>query len=162
MIVRLSNKLAARLKIPPPEAAPADSNPFADWSAHLFTADRTRYVMMTNTPALYSCVFYGRGLAQQFVGRVLDAIRELMVDDGFELIYQRLVAPTTQTVHFASALNRSVTGSMNDMIYRSQMWLTKGDLSPFDVSFKINEMPMSALDYRTPREAFKALDLVAK
>ena len=61
-----------------------------------------------------------------------------MVDDGLEFIFQRLVAPTTQTVRFASALNRSVTGSMNDLIYHAQMWLTEGDLSPFDASFKLN------------------------
>ena len=113
---------------------------------------------MTNTSSLYSTVFYGRELANQFLNRALRAIREFMVDDGLEFIFQRLVAPATQTVRFASALNRSATGSMNDLIYHAQMWLTEGDLSPFDASFKLNEMPMSALGYRNPRDAFKSLD----
>jgi hypothetical protein len=132
MIFRVSQKLAKKLKIPPPRPAPPQSNQFADWSAHLFTANRTHYVIVTNTSSLYSTVFYGRELANQFLNRALRAIREFMVDDGLEFIFQRLVAPATQTVRFASALNRSVTGSMNDLIYHAQMWLTEGDLSPFD------------------------------
>jgi hypothetical protein len=47
---------------------------------------------------------------------------------------------------------------MNDLICHAQMWLTEGDLSPFDVGIKLNDMPMSLLDYRKPREVFKARD----
>jgi hypothetical protein len=35
---------------------------------------------------------------------------------------------------------------------------SKGELSPFDVGSKLNEIPFSSLDYRNPREVFKALD----
>ena len=164
MIFRLSNKLATKLKLSTPRPLPADSNPFADWSGHLFTADRTQYLIVTNTPSLYSTVLFAKGITHDslFIDRALSAIRDVMVDDGFEFIYRRLVAPATKTVRFASAMNRSVTGSMNDLIYHAKVWLTEDDLSPFDVSFKINDMPMSALDYRKPREAFKALDFVVE
>lgn len=159
MIFRLSQKLARKLKIPVPKPAPADPNPFADWSGHLFTADRTQYLILTNTPSLYSTVIYGRGIANdsQFLDRALGAIREFMVDDGHEFIFSRLIAPASGTVRFASALNRSITGSMNDFVNAAQMWLVEGELSPFDVGFKLNDMPMSILDYRKPREAFKGL-----
>ena len=43
MIFRLSQKLAAKLKVSPKVCAPLDANPFADWSAHLFTADCVQY-----------------------------------------------------------------------------------------------------------------------
>jgi len=46
---------------------------------------------------------------------------------------------------------------MNDMVYHAQMWLTEGELSPFDVGYKLNEMPMSALGYANAREKFKLL-----
>jgi len=46
---------------------------------------------------------------------------------------------------------------MNDMIYHAQMWLIEDDLSPFDVGVKLNEIPMSALGYANPKEAFKKL-----
>ena len=80
-----------------------------------------------------------------------------MVDDGQEFIYSRFIAPSSSSVRFASALNRSVTGSMNDLVDEAQMRLTEYDLSPFDTSFNLNEMPMSFLDYLNPREAFKVL-----
>lgn len=160
MIFRLSQKLAKKLKIPVPRPAPADPNPFADWSGHLFTADRTQYLILTNTPSLYSTVIYGRGISNdgQFLDRALVAISEFMVADGHEFTFRRFVAPTAATVRFASALNRSVTGSMNDLVNAAQIWLTEGDLSPFDASYKLNDMPMSYLDYKVPREAFKSLD----
>ena len=60
MIFRLSQKLATKLKVAPSEM-PLDANPFADWSAHLFTAERMQFVILTNTESLYSTVMSGRG-----------------------------------------------------------------------------------------------------
>jgi hypothetical protein len=159
MIFRLSQKLAKKLKIASLKPAPADPNPFADWSAHLFTADRAQYLILTNTLSLYSTVIYGRGIVNdsQFLDRALSAIREFMVDDGQEFIFRKFVAPASGTVRFASALNRSVTGSMNDLVYHAKFWLVETELSPFDTSFKLNEIPFSSLNYGNPREEFKAL-----
>ena len=102
---------------------------------------------------------YGKGITNddQFIERALGAIREFMVDDGQEFIYRRFIAPATGTVRFSKALNRSVTGSMNDLIQSARLWLVERDLSPFDTFCKLNETPMSALDYRNPREAFKSI-----
>ncbi len=159
MIFRLSQKLAKKLKTPLPKSVPADPNPFADWSGHLFTADRTQYLILTNTSSLYSTVIYGREISNdsQFLDRALGAIREFTEADGLEFIYRRLIAPASGTVRFASALNRSVTGSMNDLVYHAQLWLVERELSPFDVGFKLNDIPFSSLDYRMPREAFKSI-----
>ena len=74
-----------------------------------------------------------------------------------EFIFRGFIATAAGTVQFASALSRSVTGSMNDLVNAAQIWLTEAELSPFDVGFKINNMPMSFLDYKVPRDAFKAL-----
>jgi len=159
MIFRLSQKLAKKLKIPVPRPAPADPNPFADWSGHLFTADRTQYLILTNTPSLYSTVIYGKGISNdsQFLDRALSSISEFMVADGQEFAFRTSIAPAAGTVRFASALNRSVTGSMNDLVNAAQIWLTEGDLSPFDVGLKLNDMPMSCLGYKLPRGAFTLL-----
>ena len=159
MIFRLSQKLAKKLKVTQPKPAPADSNPFADWSAHLFTADRTQYLLLTNTPSLYSTIIYGRGISDdsQFLDRALGAISEFMAADGQEFVFRKFIAPAASNVRFASALNRSVTGSMNDLVNAAQFHIVEDDLSPFDVGFKLNEMPMSYLKYRDPRDAFRSL-----
>lgn len=62
MIFRLSQKLCTKIKVGSLPALPLDSNPFADWSAHLFVADRTQYLIVTNTTSLYSTVLYGKGI----------------------------------------------------------------------------------------------------
>ena len=52
MILRISAKLGKKIHLAPDRILPADLNPFADWSAHLFTADRTQYVLISNTISL--------------------------------------------------------------------------------------------------------------
>jgi hypothetical protein len=61
MILRLSQKLCAKIKASKLAEAPLDENPLADWSCHLFTADRTQFIILCNTPSLYSCVMLGKG-----------------------------------------------------------------------------------------------------
>jgi hypothetical protein len=159
MIIRLSQKLAKKLKLGTLCSLSPDENPYADWSAHLFTADRTQYIILTNTQSLYSVVMYGKGIADdsRFIGRALDNIREFMEGDGQTFAYQRFIAPASSSVKFGEALNRSVTGSMNDLIKFAKHGLIERELSPYDVGFNLNEIPMSALRYQQPREAFKTL-----
>ena len=49
MIFRLSQKLNDKIKAGTLPALPLDDNPLADWSAHLFLADRTQYILLSNT-----------------------------------------------------------------------------------------------------------------
>lgn len=80
-----------------------------------------------------------------------------MENDGQTFDYERSIEPASHIVQFAKALDRSVTGSMNDLISHAKYWLAEGDVSPNDVGFKLNDIPMSALSYQNPREAFKSL-----
>jgi hypothetical protein len=164
MIFRLSKKLIDKIKAGTVAALPLDENPLADWSAHLFVAGRTQYILLSNTKSLYSMVMYGKGITSegQFIERALGSIREFMEADGHRAAYERFIAPASATVRFAKALNRSVTGSMNDMTKHAAYWLAEGDVSPFDIGFRLKAIPMSALKhdgsaYGFPREAFKEL-----
>ena len=58
---------------------------------------------------------------------------------------------------FAKALDRSVSGSMNDLIYHATMYMIEDEMAPHDVGFKLNEIPFSTLTYVNPREAFKSM-----
>jgi hypothetical protein len=44
MILRLSHALGSKIKAGTLQPMPLDANPYADWSCHLFTADRTKYL----------------------------------------------------------------------------------------------------------------------
>ena len=126
MIFRFSQKLNTKIKARTTKVLPLDTNPYADWSAHLFTADRTQYILVSNTKSLYSTVLFGKGITNdgQFIERALGSIREFMQDDGQQFAYHRFVAPASATVSFAKALNRSVTGSMNELIASAILWLS--------------------------------------
>src|SRR5207237_755435 len=143
---------------------PLDDNPLADWSAALFVAGRTQYILLSNTKSLYSTVLPGKGVTSDsaFVERALSSIREFLQENGQEAVYERFIAPASATIRFAKALNRSVTGSMNDMTRHAAYWLAEGDVSPFEIGSRPNEIPMSALThdgspYGFPRDVFKAL-----
>ena len=74
MILRLSSKLATKIKVTPKAVLPLEANLLADWSGHLFTADRTQYLVLTNTASLYSAIAYARG----------------MTNDSLSIVRQRL------------------------------------------------------------------------
>lgn len=158
MIFRLSQKLAKKIKAGTLSEMPVDEISYADWSCHLFTADRTQYIILCNTPPLYSCVMFGKGITDdsRFIERALGTIREFMEDDGQQFAYRKFIAPASGTVSFAKALNRSVTGSMNDLVFGAKLHLVDGT-APHEVSFRLNETPLSALGYSNPREAFRGL-----
>ena len=46
---------------------------------------------------------------------------------------------------------------MNDLVFQAQIDLIEGAMSPFDVSFRLNEVPMSYLEHFTPRASFQHL-----
>ena len=154
MIFRISTKLGKKIHVTPDQILPVDLNPFADWSVHLFTADRTQYVPITNTISLYSMVMFGRGLRddRMFLEGVTDYMSDVIRSAGNESIFEKFIVPSVDIVRFSKALNRSVTGSINDFILQAKFYLTEGGLSPFEVSFRLNETPMSYLDYGTPIE----------
>jgi hypothetical protein len=159
MIFRLSQKLNDKIKAGTLAARPLNENSFADWSAHLFVADRTQYILLSNTKSLYSTVMYAKGVTNdsRFIDRAFGGIREFMEQDGQAFVYHRFIAPASGEVRFAKALDRSVTGSMNDLVFNATICLTEGELSPFDVGFKLNETPFSSLEYSSPRKVFKLM-----
>ncbi len=159
MIFRLTQKMAKKIKETPNRGYPAASNPYADWSAHLFTAERAHYVIVTNTVSLYSIILHGRGItdASRFIEYTLEFMAQYMSGDGFEFQFRRFVVPDAKEVLFSKVINRRVTGSMNDLIQMAQWHLAEGQLSPFETAQLINQSPMSYLDYDNPREAFSKM-----
>lgn len=164
MIFRLSHKLNTKIKAGTLPALPLDENPLADWSAHLFVADRTQYVLLSNTKSLYSTIWFGKGITNvsQFIERALSSIRKFMEDVGRGAAYEQFIAPATAQLRLATALNRSVTGSMNDMTKHAVYWLAIEEISPFEIGSRLKEIPMSALKhgrsaYGLPRNVFEAL-----
>ena len=163
MILRLSQKLNAKVKAGTLDSVPLNEDPFADWSCHLFNVSRTQYIIICNTTTLYSCLLYARGNSNDsnFITNGLSAIRDSLEADGYSDVYRDRVAPASAEVQFAKALNRSVTGSINELLIHGKIRLAE-DESPFEVGRYLNTILMSPLgqgknDYGTPSDAFRSL-----
>lgn len=165
MTLRFSQKLAARLKAGPLKPAPLDEAPVADWTSHIFFFDRTPYLLVSNTAALYSVVLYAKGITNEsiFITSLMTSLRDAMAADGLAAVYDRFIAPRAGTIRLASAYSRSVTGSMNELIKCAKVFLCDDDLSPFELGFQLNDLLLSPLaseksrGYGKPREAFQTL-----
>lgn len=165
MIFRLSHKLNNKIKADKLNELPLHENPFADWSCHLFTANRRQYILLSNTKTLYSCVLPGKGIANetQFIKRALTVIRDFTADDARQLAFRKYIAPASEDIQFGTALNRSVTGSMNQLVEYAQDLLIENCLTPDEVGFKLNDLLLSALSseksrgYDTPARVFQTL-----
>jgi len=165
MIIRLSQKLCTKIKAGSLTTMPLDTNPFADWSAHLFVADRRQYIIISNTKSLYSALMSGKGKtnASQFIERAMSSIREFMEADRQQFIYRRFIAPVSGSGCFAKPLDRTVTGSMNELILHARTMLTEGEMSLHDIGISLNDVLLSAIapsksqKYGKPREVFKNL-----
>jgi hypothetical protein len=106
-------------------------------------------------------IMYGRGIADDFTftNRVTEHMGQYIREDGYELIYERIIAPSMRTIEISKALNRSVTGSMNDLEIQAKTILCGGTVSPWDVSDKLNGIPFSYLKYNRPKDMFKEMSI---
>jgi len=159
MIIRLTERLGKKIGILPTESLPMADNPFLDWSAHLFTAGRIQYIILTNTPSLYSIMMYGRGVKSgptllQIVKREMP---EYMRLDEHEFTYKLFIDPEVSDINWSKALNRSLTGSMNDFVQSAKILLVEEKLPLSEVSVLLNDTPMSYLKYDCPSNVFRGL-----
>ena len=162
MILRLPQTLNARLGGGPLAALASHANPLLDWSVRAFAAGTKAYVLLSNTRSLYSVVLDGVAgeTRKQLAERVAGAVGVILDGTGRLAGVGNDLAP--ESVRFAKALDRSVTGSMNELVAYAEMLLAGGDLSVPEVGVRLNDFLLSALarageKYGTPRAAFAAL-----
>ncbi len=76
--------------------------------------------------------------------------------EGYEHTYRNFIEPGLDAASFSKALNRSVTGSINDLVFGAKLFLVGNEMTLIEVSVLLNETPMSYLN-SSPREAFRSL-----
>lgn len=159
MLFRLSQRLAQKFTNVPKLCALPEDNPYADWSAHLFTARRNEYVLLTNTPTFYSMVMLGKGIVDDrtFRDAALSCMREFMCEDGIDFIFWRFVEPTSQEALFSTVWKHSVARSVAYLTSHATFYLSKLAMPPSEVSSQLNNVPLGILGYRSQREVFKGM-----
>lgn len=118
MLLRLTEKMARKLKTGPLPANDADHGRYLEWYANLFTVDRVQYILTTEAQSLFSIIMYGRGVTDDgiYLDRLLSELREYLFSKGNRLILERVIVPHAREITLAKTRSRSVLGSMNDMV----------------------------------------------
>ena len=165
MVFRLTQALNARVKAGPLEVLPLHENPLLDWSAHLFPVGRSNFILLSNTASLLSVLVSGQGVRNvtSLRDRAVDGIRACLTAHGDEPLYRTVIPADNGPVRFAKALNRTVSGSMNELVRCAEVCMSDGELTLPEVGDRLKDTLLSALaaggshEYGKPREAFRAL-----
>lgn len=159
MVIHFTNKLREKIDLPEVTERPVATGAHLRWYSHLFRARRVQYILTTNAASLYSVVMYGRGITDtdSYLQRFLPSLREQIEAADMQIIYKRCMAPYMGAITLAKTEDRSVLGSMNDMIHQIQYRLEGEDVSVWELGEWLNDTPYSAIGYRFPREAFAQL-----
>lgn len=162
MIFRLSHALNSRVQAGALETLPLHENSLLDWSAHLFPVGRSRFILLSNTVSLLSAVVSGQGVTSgdRFREWAFDGIRACLTAHGYDSLTRTVIPTNSGPVRFAKALNRSVSGSMNELVKCAESFMSDGDLTALEIGHWLNDTLLSALaaggshGYGKPREAF--------
>lgn len=161
MVLHFTEKLRKKLHVPELTQVDVSTPNHLRWYANLFTAQRVQYILTTNAASLFSVVIHGRGLTDSS-----DYIRQFLVElgghlDDLELrvVHERVIRPNSGEVNLAKTADRSVLGSMNDMVKLCKFKLEDGESSPWQLSKDLNETPFGAIGYNSPRDVFARMSL---
>ena len=161
MIFHFTNKLRKKLHIPELTQVDVATGKHLRWYANLFTAQRVQYILTTNAASLFSVVIYGRGLTDSgdYHRQFLSELRDHLEDLELRLVYERVIAPKAGEITLAKTADRSVLGSMNDMVSNCKSRLECGESSPWHLTRDLNGTPFGAIGYGFPRKVFAQMPL---
>ncbi len=159
MLLRVTNKLSKKLKLPPLTTVKDNPGLFLEWYANVFTANRVQYILTTEANSLFSVVLYGRGITNVnlFINSWLTSLKSYLSDIGKESVFNNIISSNTNQFTFSKVLNKSILGSMTNIVVDSKFMLEDEDMSPRDLSQMINETPFNAIDFHSPICVFNQL-----
>jgi hypothetical protein len=126
-----------------------------NWSVHLVRYGTQQVVLATSERSLLTVILPARDLRASLEGNLRFAVGQLLAALGIppELVRRELTQ--MQPVAFASATNRRVIGSMNELAFHLGVRRDPGR-EPLELALSLSDIPMSAVGsksrYGIPRE----------
>jgi hypothetical protein len=149
MIIRCTQKVRDKIKIKSPDIEDDDrENAFLEeWYVNLFTIERKKYFIITESLTLYSIVLSSIGVNRrvELEQLVKDTVLRLLKNKSSPEIEKLL----NSEVKILKTKNKQIIGSQNDLKYMAEVEAHYFDIANFD---KINRTPMSYLKYSSPEE----------
>lgn len=147
--------LARRLGIGLPDHMPEVRDRLADWCVHEFRAGRRGYLLLCHTGSMYPVVASLRGATDgtRLKQRMVEALRDTLTGPVLGPLVSNDIEPRLGEVQFAPIPDRSVTGTMNDLIFAAKVGLNEGMSVP-DLSPWLAVTPLSILGMNSPNRVF--------
>lgn len=152
MIIRATAKLAKKIKVKPVPNVKGSQEAHLDWHANLFKLGRSQMIIVTNTVCLVSFVFGAAGISDRntFIKQVFKHLVDYITDWNLKEYTEVLARINPEEVIIAKTNSRSVLGSMNDLIWLAKNHQIPGRVHLGDLSYQLNQTPMSLLDGERP------------
>jgi len=163
MILRLSQKLAGKVKLATLESLPLHEDALLDWSMQMFDFDRKQYVIISNTRTLYSAVFLRGRISTPHAMLItgLQAIGEQLDDDLLLDAYQDRCTTRSMPVRHAKSAGKSILGSMNELITQATHTLADGENLSMTGAC-VNRILLSALTDTDGRRYGRSYDVMTR
>ena len=101
----------------------------------------------------------GKGVrdANKLLMRLFRLLDDYLREGGYEFVDQRSILMEMDRSLSPRRSNRSITGSINELVYQAKELLIDEELSAGEVGNELNEIPLKTLDHRSPKVAFATL-----
>lgn len=154
MLIRCTQKLRTEmgLKLADLQSAGGESL-LGDWYAHLSFQDRKKCVLFVAEKTLlcFLATCLSRDRIRQLDEVFRDGLFRLLLDEGFQPGQATRLFDECETVRYGAAADRSMTGSMNELVKIAAWWLPehggaeRSDLRP--LNHALNDVPMKRNGY---------------
>ena len=159
---RCTQKLLKELQLSKDELGEPQVGFLGSWFAHLFRLERRKCVIFTNDRTLYTVLLFDLKKRDfEFLGeRFISGLIENLKRDEFPSEKIASIAIACYPVSWGATNNRSVLGSMNDMVRLSKESVSFERLETADeitgLNHFLNRTPMSILKLVRPLNEMKA------
>lgn len=165
MIIRLSQKLCTKVKAGKLLELPLADEPTLDWSTQSFVVGRTQFILISNTKSLYSCVIPSKGVAstKHLLTQFHQSVPHQLNKDDLGKAAAKLMSIKLEDVQFAKSLNRSVIGSMNELIVMATTVMSIRTVTLPELNDELNDQLLTILGtkkggYGKPKEVMAELN----
>ena len=162
-VIRCSQKLIKRLRLPSPAAEPAaGQNPLGEWCADIDFIDRHPFVLIMNAATAAILVLPARAAdLKQLHVMAREQLVGLLAACGIDnALSQAELDAWLVPPQFARNHNRSLVASLNQRKYEAWMQFAYGGQTAFEVALRMLETPFSRKDLG--RDFHFAADLLRK
>ena len=153
--LRCTQKLRKEMGLRPqdlPDVAAGDSL-LGDWYAHLFFQNRKKCVLFVAEKTLLC--FLATALPRERIKKLdevfHDGLFRLLLEEGFQAEHATPVFDQCRQVAYAGTTDRSMTGTVNELVKEVQFWLPRlgGVVRPDlpALHHKLNRNPLKRIQY---------------